>query len=170
MSRPGKRGIGWRVFFFPVVVWFCFQGFHRGYVHGPLLNAKPEIMIVAYRTNAGGRIIFPNYQLVGDVGTNRIHVDVFVGGYKRAAQGNELEVYHSIRNPEKWISTAAVWESKPIFNISGLMFSWHLIAGILMFAASMYLDFVGAVPPIMYGIERPKKLVKKSIDVNSDST
>jgi len=141
-----KRGIAWRVCYFPFFLWFCFEGFYRGYVHGPLLDVQPKTMIVAYRTNPGGRIFFPNYQLVGDVGTNRIHVNVFKRGYRLAAAGNELEVYRSVRNPEEWISFAAIDESKPIFNVFGLMFSWHLIVAVLFLVAAFYLDFIGAKP------------------------
>ena len=127
-------------FFFHCLVFFVgvfwiYNGIYRGMMFGNLVASKPDQLVVSYVANSSGRMIFPNYTASGLVRSTGqfVIVDIFQDQFKRMESGSTLDIYPLISSGQtNWVNGAKLDESKPIFNIFGFHFSWHLPAGIFL--------------------------------------
>jgi hypothetical protein len=66
-----------------------------------------------------------------------VEVDVFQEQFRRLHSGQVIDVYPLfLSGRTNWVAAAKVEESKPIMNVFGFRFSWHLPGGIILVAAA----------------------------------
>ena len=114
---------------------WIYGGLSRGAQYYPLLNQAPLRMNVLKVENRNHRQYFPDYVAIGLVKGHgsAIAVPIFAHEFRQLHPGDSLEVYALASG--RWIDHAKLEESRPLFNVLGLHFSWHLPAGILILAA-----------------------------------
>lgn len=116
------------------------DGLQRGSYY-PLLKQEPQKLAVERVSNLNGRRILPNYVATGSVSNveSPVTVEIFEDQFKNLRRGDLIDVYHLDRPGERvWINGKKLEESKPISDVFGFCFSWHLVlAGLLMIGVAL---------------------------------
>jgi len=111
------------------------EGIYRGNKYFPLLNSKPENLVVSTILNRNGRRILPDYVAIGKIESieSPITVSIFKDQFRRLKSGDSMKVYRlNSHDPIQWLNSDKLDESKPIFNLIGFHFTWHFVAGVLI--------------------------------------
>lgn len=125
--------VNWLIFGIGV---FCiYDGIYRGTMYASLEGIKPDQLVVSSLTNPGGNVIFPHYTACGVVRSTGqfAMVAIFQDQFRRMEPGSTLDIYPIQSSGNTiWVNGAKLEESKPILNIFGFHFSWHLPVGLLL--------------------------------------
>ncbi len=135
-----------------------YDGFSRGMAYYPLLLETPVRMTVVKAENRNHRTILPDYVATGYVSnaTTSIEVSLFQDQYRRLRHGGSLDVYPLPSG--EWVCWKKLEESKPIFAVAGLHFSWHFPAGVLALALWF------GVLPYLRRLEKPRAKLRAAKD------
>jgi hypothetical protein len=124
---------------------WIYDGFQRGARYYSLLTQSPQEMIVSRAINLNGRKFFPNYVAIGSVSNvdSPVVVEIFQDQFLKMRHGGRVDVYQL--NPPAgtaWVNRAKFEESKPIYNLLGLRFSYHVLLGLFFIGCACFLAYM----------------------------